>query len=138
MPYPMGAYPQFQQYPQQPYPQQPYAPQAQPIGAQRGQEQPVHGFVYVHGYDGACAYPLPNGSEMPLFDNDADILYIKTVDQTGRMSIQVKDCFPHVEQAEEKQVAYVTQEDLRAVYREIEELRGAIAESRTQPAHAKE
>ena len=120
--------------PYSPYHQQGYGPMGQPYG---NAQQPVHGFVYVQGIEAARAYPLPNGSEMPLFDNDRNILYMKTVDQAGRMSIQVMDCVPHVEQQDERG-EYATQADIRAIYSEIEDLRSAIGSTGTQPAHAKE
>ena len=104
---------------------------------QQIQEQPVHGFVYVQGIEGARAYHLPNGSEMPLFDNDQDILYVKTVDQSGRMDIKVKDCFDHIEQPSAHQ-EYATRGDVRAIYAEIETLREAISSMQPKPAHTKE
>ena len=119
-----------------PYQQQGF--QSQQFGTmQQGMQQPVHGFVYVQGLEAARAYPLPNGSEMPLFDNDSDLLYIKVVDQAGRASVKVKKCIDYVEQSHEDS-NYATQDDIRAVYKEIEELRGAIGAIHVQPAHAKE
>lgn len=50
-------------YPYQP-PYQPYQPY-QPTQYQY--QQPVHGFVYVAGIEGAKAYQMPPSSEMPLF-----------------------------------------------------------------------
>lgn len=104
---------------------------------QQIQEQPVHGFVYVQGIEGARAYHLPNGSEMPLFDNDSDTLYIKTVDQSGRMEIKVRDCIDHVDQQPVSQ-EYATQGDVRAIYAEIDTLREAISSMQPKPAHTKE
>ena len=104
----------------------PYIPQQyrQPI-----QEQPIHGFIFVHGIDGAYAYHLPNGSEMPLFDDDETkgIMYIKKVDFNGRATVEVKDVYDHVEQS----VDYATRDDLNAIYAEIDTLRSAL----TQPAY---
>ena len=97
------------------------------------QEQPVHGFVYVHGIEGAYAYYLPNGSEMPLFDDDEskNIMYAKRVDQNGRATVDVIDCSPHVEQPATE---YATRDDIKALYAEIDQLRSALS----HPAHAKE
>ena len=73
-------YPYFNQYsayqPTQPGQFQ-YTPNTQP------QQQPVHGFVYVTGIEGARAYPLPPNSDMPLFDSKEDVLYVKTTDGAG-------------------------------------------------------
>lgn len=115
-------YPYVAQNPYQPVmPSQAVQPYQQPM-RQQG-EQPVHGFVYVQGIEGARAYYLPNGSEMPLFDNDTNVLYMKRVDQSGRMTIDVVDCTPHVEPS---QAEYATVDDVRALHREIDQLRGAL------------
>ena len=80
MPYMNPYLPQQSQY-------APYQPQGymtagtSPMLAQQ-QQQPVHGFVYVTGVDGAKAYQMPPNSEMPLFDStgERDRMYIKTTD----------------------------------------------------------
>lgn len=149
MPYPnpymqpqMGMYnPYYQnqyQTPQMQQPMQGQAQQMQQIGHQV-QQQPVHGFTYVNGIDGAREYYLPNGSEMPLFDNDRNILYSKTVDQSGRATIEPMRVIP----MSDEELAggcgeYVTQQDLASIYKEIDELRRAIGALQPQPAHAKE
>lgn len=121
-------YPLFNPYSQYPQPNQ-YQP---PIQAST---QPVHGFVFVQGIEGARAYYLPNNSEMPLFDNDENIMYIKKVDATGRMTIEVKDVFDHVDKPRDDGGEYVTRNELSALYAEIDTLRSAISQ---KPAHAKE
>ena len=112
--------------------QYPYQPMQFPQYRQPVQEQPIHGFVFVHGIEGAYAYHIPNGSEMPLFDDDEtkSVMYIKKVDFNGRATVEVKDVLPHVEQ----QVDYATRDDINALYAEIDQLRSAL----TQPAHARQ
>lgn len=118
-----------------PYPQYPYqnmqTPMYRPFMQQ--QEQPIHGFVYVHGIEGAYAYHLPNGSEMPLFDDDEskNVMYVKRVDQSGRATVDVIDCTPHVEQPIAE---YATRDDIKALYAELDQLRSAMQ----RPAHSKE
>lgn len=82
------------------------------------QQQPVHGFVRVHGVEGAYAYYLPNGSEMPLFDHDEskNVMYIKKVDMSGRATVEVIDCFPHKDQPPAE---YVTRDELDATYHDL-------------------
>lgn len=69
----------------QPYslgqPTWPYVPQTTTA-------QPVNGLVSVTGMDGARAYPMPPNSSMPLFDNDNDLLYVKTTDAAGYPTIK--------------------------------------------------
>ncbi len=50
--------------------------------------QPVNGLVSVTGMEGARAYPMPPNSSMPLFDNDNDLLYVKTTDSAGYPTIK--------------------------------------------------
>ena len=56
-------------------------------------QQPVHGFVYVNGIEGARAYQMPPNSEMPLFDSNTDgVMYVKKTDGAGYPTITVVDC----------------------------------------------
>ena len=94
------------------------------------QQQPVHGFVYVTGIDGAKAYQMPPNSEMPLFDSTGDFMYIKTTDGAGFPTIKVckvRETQP-VESATSSE--YVTREELDRTYRELagqlEQMKGVI------------
>ena len=83
------------------------------------QQQPVHGFVYVTGLDGAKAYQMPPNSEMPLFDSTGDIMYIKTTDGAGFPTIKV--C--KVQETQSAQAAavseYVTRDELDRTYHDL-------------------
>lgn len=69
-----------------------YQPNAYAMGFQPYQ-QAIHGFIYVSGIEGARAYPLPPGSEMPLFDSQQDgVMYVKQTDAVGVATIKVIDC----------------------------------------------
>ena len=97
---------------------------------QQQQQQPVHGFVYVTGLDGAKAYQMPPNSEMPLFDSSGDIMYIKTTDGAGFPTIKV--CDVSERQAAQAIVSseYVTHDELERVYADIskqmEQMKGAV------------
>lgn len=87
-------------------------------------QQPVHGFVYVTGLEGAKAYPMPPNSEMPLFDSNGDVLYIKTTDGAGYPTITVCDCKRREPVNVGNQTAeYVTKDEFE---RTIEQLREAL------------
>ena len=101
---PFGSY--FQQQPQ---PQQLQPPQ-----------QPVNGFVYVTGLDGAKAYLLPPNSQMPLFDDKDDVLYIKTTDGAGFPTIRVVDCIGREQQSQ------ATTDEVAELRSEVASLREAI------------
>lgn len=116
--------------PYQPYPNvwnNPYVPNGhyQPNYMTAGgtyqmaqQQQPVHGFVYVTGLDGAKAYQMPPNSEMPLFDSTNDgVMFIKTTDGAGFPTITVVDCKRRDDEME--QPAYVTRDELDRVYADL-------------------
>lgn len=91
-------------------------------------QQPVHGFVFVEGIEGAKAYWMPPNSEMPLFDaNDDKTMYIKTTDATGYPTITIADCIRREQPAE---TGVASTDELRRVYSDlaaqVEELKGAV------------
>lgn len=111
-----GAYNPYQQYQQQ---------YMQPT------QQPVHGFVYVTGMDGAKAYQMPPNSEMPLFDSTAEnVMYVKTTDGAGFPTIRAVMCSPIEQQVQP--AAYATADDIAALRAEIESLRESMTERRTR------
>ena len=67
MPYQNPYLPMGNQFPQ-------YQPQGyMTAGGTYGMaQQPIHGFVYVTGIEGAKAYQMPPNSEMPLFDSTSE------------------------------------------------------------------
>lgn len=90
------------------------------------QQQPVHGFVYVTGLDGAKAYQMPPNSEMPLFDSTADdIMYIKTTDGAGYPTIKVIRC-TDLQAVQHGGTDYATASDVAGLRAEVEELRGLV------------
>lgn len=112
------------------------------------QQQPVHGFVYVTGLEGAKAYQMPPNSEMPLFDSTNDgVMFIKTTDGAGFPTISIVDCKKRDAQAAPVQSDYVTHDELQRVYTDVsmqlEQMKGAIygtvsttSDSAEQPPHA--
>ena len=91
------------------------------------QQQPIHGFVRVSGIEGAKAYQMPPGSEMPLFDSLEDgVMYIKVTDAAGFPTITIADCTPRPQPNE----GAVTRDDLNRMYKDlasqVEQLKGAI------------
>lgn len=113
---------QYGQYASSPYAMYGYGPQSQ---MQQPQQQPIHGFVYVTGMDGAKAYQMPPNSEMPLFDDSGDVLYIKTTDGAGFPTITVVDCSKRDSQPV-AQADMPTMADIKALHEELEQLRGVL------------
>ena len=96
-----------------------------------GYQQPVHGFVYVTGIEGARAYQMPPNSEMPLFDSTNDgVMFIKTTDAAGFPTIDIVDCTKRGEASKESNPIYVERDEFDRTYRDIsnsiEQLRSAI------------
>lgn len=107
-----------------------YLPASNPYGM-AAQQQPVHGFVYVTGLEGARAYHMPPNSEMPLFDSTSDgVMFIKKTDGAGYPTITVVDCKERQSDARQANDEYVTRDEMDRTYRDLasqlEQLRGVI------------
>lgn len=94
-PYPGGAYPGYPQA--QPIPdqlamlrQQQYQPQQMPQAPQM-MPQPDNGIIWVQGEAGARGYIVAPGNTVPLWDSEANTIYLKSVDPTGVPSMRVFD-----------------------------------------------
>lgn len=85
--------------------------------------QPVNGLVSVTGMEGAKAYQLPPNSSMPLFDQDNDVLYLKTTDSAGYPTIKAFRFEPmDAPAAVFEESAYATKADLEALAEKVEAL----------------
>lgn len=102
----------FQQSPQYYQPAQAVYPRYQQstfTGMQPN--QPVgNQIVWVQGEEAARAYILPNNSTLPLWDSEANVIYIKSVDANGRPSMTILDYVDRNAPAadEEKPAEYAT------------------------------
>lgn len=86
----------------------------------QNQYQPQNqSLIRVTGIDGAKAYPMQPNSVVPLFDNDNDIMYIKTTDGAGFPTIKAFSFAPYELTPSKNSNDFVT----RA---EFEELKGMI------------
>ena len=54
-------------------------------------QAPQQNDVYVHGEQAAQSYPIQPGSTLRLWDDAADIFYMKTADQAGNVTIRTFD-----------------------------------------------
>ena len=68
----------------------PMAPTFQPY-QQPLIQAPQQNDVYVHGEQAAQSYPIQPGSTLRLWDDTADIFYMKTADQAGNVTIRTFD-----------------------------------------------
>lgn len=106
---------------------QAYGQQSYPMPTTAQYAQPVNGLVGVTGIEGARAYQMPPNSRMPLFDNDADILYLKTTDAAGYPTIKMFSFAPMETPAGAAETApearYATKADIESLREEIAALR---------------
>lgn len=68
----------------------PMAPTFQPF-QQPMVQAPQQNDVYVHGEQAAQSYPIQPGSTLRLWDDTADIFYMKTADQAGNVTTRIFD-----------------------------------------------
>lgn len=66
---------------------------------QMAQPQTQTNIIYVNGIEDVRNRPLPPNSNYAFMDNDNPILYRKTVDAQGKMTVETFDIVPHKEQA---------------------------------------
>ena len=116
-----------------------YMPQPMPAAQpnwyyQPTQTQPVNGVVGVTGIEGARAYQMPPNSKMPLFDNDSDILYVKSTDAGGYPTIKAFSFAPL--ETDAPKAEYVTREDFDELAAQVRELMHPAA-SKTTTARAR-
>lgn len=76
----------------QPYPQTTYAQQYQQSQQYQNQQaQPSPNLIWVQGEAAAKSYPVAPNSSVPLWDSEADVIYIKSADMSGMPSLKILD-----------------------------------------------
>lgn len=98
-----------------------------PIAPQMPQTAPQNptlqtNIIYVNGIDDARNRPLPPNSNYAFMDNDKAILYRKTVDAQGKMTVEAFDIVPHTE-APVEQPDYALKSDILMLQKELAKLR---------------
>lgn len=108
---------------QMPQFQNPFMAQIQqPMINHPQQQVPQTNIVYVNGIDDVRSRQLPPNSNYAFMDNDNPILYRKTVDAQGRMSVEVFDIVPHKDDPAVNP-EYALKSDIESLKAEIEKLR---------------
>lgn len=132
MPYPNPYAPQLMGQQFAPYQPQGYmtAGTSPMLVQQQQQQQPIHGFVYVTGLEGAKAYQMPPNSEMPLFNSTGDVMYIKTTDGAGFPTIKICKVKEMQSTQDAEATEYVTHDELDRIYSDlsaqVEQLKGVL------------
>ena len=119
--FPAGYQPLY--YPQQMMQNQPQQTQPQP----QTQPQINSGIIWVQGEAAAKSYPIAPNSSVPLWDSEANVIYIKSADMSGMPSIKVLDYTLREstpKSAEIRpQIDFATKDDISALESEISSLR---------------
>ena len=81
---------------------------------QSAQQASNNSMVWVQGEAGAKAYSLPPNTTLPLWDSEAQVIYIKSVDASGKPTMTILDYVDRNAPAEndESHTEYVTKEQL--------------------------
>ena len=106
-----------------------YQPSAYPTQMNSGatQSNTQNPLIWVQGEAAAKSYPIAPNTSVPLFDSEANVIYIKSADMSGMPSIKildytVRDNTPH--KADIQPVAdYATKDDLVSIQKEIDALK---------------
>lgn len=119
--FPAGYQPLY--YPQQMMQNQPQQAQPQP----QPQPQINSGIIWVQGEAAAKSYPIAPNSSVPLWDSEANVIYIKSADMSGMPSIKIldytmRDTAPRTAEIS-PQNEFATKDDISVLEREISSLR---------------
>ena len=116
--FPVGYQPMY--YPtqnQQQFQNQPQV-QAPPIN---------NSIIWVQGEAAAKSYPIAPNSSVPLWDSEANVIYIKSADMSGMPSIKVLDYTMRDVTARTPEISpqseFATKDDISVLEREISSLR---------------
>lgn len=117
------------------YPQ--YFPQYNPQLNNYQSSQNGSGIIWVQGIESAKAYQIAPGVTLPLWDSDAQVIYLKSCDASGMPSMKVIDYTIRTEPARKAQNAISggfgttpTMQDLNALQGQIDTLRQQIESMR--------
>lgn len=104
----------------------------------QNQQTTLNQMVWVQGEAGAKAYPLPSNTTLPLWDELANVIYIKSTDAIGRSSMTILDYTERpVESTFEsiQNTEYVTMEKFNGLSNEISEIKKMLSEISGKPRY---
>ena len=83
--------------------------------------------TWVQGEAAAKSYPVAPNTSVPLFDSEANVIYIKSADMSGMPSIKildytVRDSAPQKAEIQ-PQTDYVTKDELSVIQKELDSLK---------------
>lgn len=108
-----------------------YPVQASPQMPQQNQQASGNGPTWIQGGEStAKAWYVPPGGTVDLWDSEENVIYLKTVDLSGKPTLKYIDYVVRDQQnpqnAEQAKVDYATREELAALSRSIKDLRDEV------------
>lgn len=95
-----------------------------PLGYQPYNQPQNNTRIYVQGEAGAKSYLLAPDTTAILWDTEGQTFYVKSTDHSGMPSMRI---FDFIERGVEPtpKVEYATKEDIDAILKELEKVKGA-------------
>ena len=99
-----------------------------------GANQQQNSFVqWVQGENAAKSFPVAPNTSVPLFDSEANVIYIKSADASGMPSIKILDYTVRDNAPKRAETApqmdFVTHNELADIQREIDSLKAKFERS---------
>ena len=116
-----GYYPRFNAQPQ-PQPMPMPQPMPQPIN------QPINSMIWVQGEAGAKSYLISPNTTVPLWDSEAQSIYLKTSDASGMPSMKILDYSIREQSKTPSQALQAPQNVDYVTHEELERFKGEISE----------
>ena len=96
-----------------------------------GNNSQQNSFVqWVQGENAAKSFPVAPNTSVPLFDSEANVIYIKSADASGMPNIKVLDYTVRDSTARgaenQHQSDFVTKEELSAIQKEVDALKAKL------------
>ena len=104
-----------------------YQPYQQGNYFQNGTGSQNNGIIWVQGEGAAKSYPVAPNTSVPLWDSEANVIYIKSADMSGMPSIKVldytiRDNAPKAADVQ-SQTEFATKDDVLRIEDEIKALK---------------
>lgn len=84
------------------------------------------GIVWVQGEAGAKSYLVAPGNTVALWDSEAQVIYLKSADQTGLPSMRVIDYTIRGGQPVNQNAEYATKAEIEELRKKLDELGRAV------------
>ena len=90
-------------------------------------QQVNNGIIWVQGEASAKSYPVAPNSSIPLWDSEANVIYIKSADMSGMPSLKILDYTIRDNQVKASEpiptIEFATKDDVDSLRDEINSLR---------------